>query len=292
METGFGSPQWQPMPPYNDWGFGSSTTGNNIALLGVVGFRGKDTGFGSPFDSSATTVFIDASQQIIPDSGNISLRLVSTAWAVNSAFKPPRRLGGFDVKFTGVETGDVYQGIGLIGKECYTDFTQKVLTVRVPPLPIGTYSISVEWDEVNHVYIDNAFRTIVDTRCESLYALRSYLPSWFAKGEVSFEQDEIGAWEKESNMSSLLSVLGHLVQGFSGRPTTASTSNYEWGDTTLEVESTLGFPSSGSLFFDEHKFEYSGKTDTSFTGVSTSGFISSDYIPKRRKVSLDVKSYI
>jgi len=101
-----------------------------------------------------------------------------------------------------------------------------------------------------------------------------------------------GAWEKESNMSSLLSVLGQLVQGFSGRPTTASTSNYEWVDTTLEVESTLGFPSSGSLFFDEHKFEYSGKTDTSFTGVSTSGFISSDYIPKRRKVSLDVKSYI
>ena len=92
-------------------------------------------------------------------------------------------------------------------------------------------------------------------------------------------------------MSSLLSVLGQLVQGFSGRPTTASTSNYEWGDTTLEVESTLGFPSSGSLFFDEHKFEYSGKTDTSFTGVSTSGFIM-DYIPKRRKVSLDVKSYI
>jgi hypothetical protein len=289
METGFGSPIWTPMDDYADWGHGSSILNFSTFSFQYTGVRGADTGFGSPFNFGSTPVFLSADSSVLPDSGNITLRLVSDAWATGSTLKPPKRLGGFLVTFINKETGEEFRGLGLKGSSCFTDFTQRSLAVRCPPMTLGNYDIAVEWETINHVTISNAFRIVVSSRCESLYAIRSYLPSWFAKGEVSFEQDVIGEYEKTSNMNAVLSVLGELFQTFGGRPCTANTAEYSWGDDTIYVESTIGFPTSGSLFFDNIRISYTGKTDTSFTGVSTQEYL--DFIPAQRKVALDVKSY-
>jgi len=283
METGFGSPQWQPMPPYNDWGFGSSTTGNNIALLGVVGFRGVDTGFGSPFDNPAVAVYIQGDNDVLPDSGNVTLRIYGH-WSNFVEVRPPVRASGFKVFFIDNASGTEYAGIGMVANSCMTNYNHKFLEVRVPPLPQSNYSIRIECPTVTDIInIEDAFRTVVSPRSESTYAIRSYMPIWLNKGAVDFGDEVVDDYVKDSNLASITSVIGEALQSLGGRSCTATTQKTKWQDATVYVESTLGFPASGAFFLGGAIVKYSNKTDTSFTGCEYDIYFD-ELMPRERAV--------
>ena len=207
METGFGSPIFSPLDDYADWGHGSSVLNFTTFSFQYTGVRGRDTGFGSPFDIGSSPVYIDGERDVLPDSGNVTLR-IGGEWTRFLDVKPPVRGGGFTVYFVNYLTSEEYVGIGLFANNCFTDYRHEFLEVRVPPLPIAPYSIRIECPtQVDIIYIDNAFRTVVSPRCETTYSLRSYLPSWLAKGAVDFQGEEIAQYQADTNLGVEVQLL-------------------------------------------------------------------------------------
>jgi hypothetical protein len=70
-------------------------------------------------------------------------------------------------------------------------------------------------------------------------------------------------------MEALTAVMGRQIQQLIGVPMTRVAVDFAPADTTLLVESTLGFPSSGRIWVAKRIFFYTGITSTSFTGVTT-----------------------
>lgn len=68
-------------------------------------------------------------------------------------------------------------------------------------------------------------------------------------------------------LEALTYAFGKEVQFVDGRPVTRTTGDFAPADTELNVHSTLGFPSAGVVWLYGREFQYTGKTDTSFTGI-------------------------
>ena len=63
--------------------------------------------------------------------------------------------------------------------------------------------------------------------------------------------------------------VGRQIQRQIGVPMTRVRVDFSATATVLEVETTLGFPSSGELWLDGRRHTYTGTTASTFTGVST-----------------------
>jgi hypothetical protein len=70
-------------------------------------------------------------------------------------------------------------------------------------------------------------------------------------------------------LRTLTDTFGVQFTILDGGPSTLTTQNFLPSDTTLNVESTLGFPESGKLWINDRLHRFTGITDTSFTGVTT-----------------------
>ena len=138
--------------------------------------------------------------------------------------------------------------------------------------------------------ISNAFSVVLRSRCPEFYQYNQKLPSYLKKGASRLENERITTYVSYSNFETISKTAGDALQQLAGRPCTALTAPFMNGDTTLNVESTLGFPSSASLFIHSQKVTYSSKTNTSFQGVSSS-YTEKTYQAKQG-VMLDVNSVI
>lgn len=69
-------------------------------------------------------------------------------------------------------------------------------------------------------------------------------------------------------LDTLTEAFGEAVQRLSGRPQTFVVSEHSPSDSSLFVESTLGFPDSGSVFVGGGEYTYSAKTPMSFTAFA------------------------
>lgn len=272
-ETGFGSVSFTPSPIYADWGFGSPTPYDLDTLEENI--VGRDTAFGSPYDAAQSAVFIAGEFTLIPDDGGVILE-INNSWE-NAGFytlvdgkKRNRELFPFEVNFIDSDSGDVYPAIGERLNQCTTNFTQTKLYAGVPPLPHGTYDVKIEWfSGTRLIYIDNAFTVGVRPRCRQAYGVRQHLPEWFNTGVRRSDSENIEVYNGfRSNLEMLTKCLGDSLQRLYGVPTTALTSSLSWGDTEIEVESTIGFPDAGALFVGTAYYTYTGKTEASFTGVA------------------------
>lgn len=266
-ETGFGSPSFSPAPTYADWGFGSATPFDLDTLEENI--VGRDTGFGSPYAAVQQAVFLTGEFDIIPDDGGVILE-INSDWST-AGFLPIGLAGPFEVNYISASTGEQYPAIGLeVANNCYTNYTQTKLYAGVPPLPHGSYSVRIEWfNGTRTVSIDNAFTVALRPRCEQAYGLRRHIPSWLARGAVSARNEPHTAWEQGSNIEALTKSIGDLLQVFYGRPSTCTAEVFTFGDTSLSVESTIGFADSGKLVIENIEFSYTSKIVSTFEGVST-----------------------
>tara|TARA_R100000152_G_C6748363_1_gene171971 strand:+ start:63 stop:914 length:852 start_codon:yes stop_codon:yes gene_type:complete len=279
-ETGFGSISFSPAPTYKDWGFGSNSPSS---------FSGRDTGFGSPYDPSNANVTIEGSFADLPDDGGIRLEIQSD-WDSFTPFADQIIAGTFKVTCIKQSNGNRTLANGLFGKDCYTDINHTSLIAYIPPLPHGGYNLEISWN-FGVISISNAFNITLRARCLEFYRYSKRLPNFVKNRSRIFENEKITVFAGYTNLESIAKTAGDALQKLAGRPCTALTSNYTHGEVTLNVESTLGFPDSGSLFLDQYRLTYTSKSATAFSGVSSSLYTDTVY-PPRQKVILDAYSVI
>jgi hypothetical protein len=90
---------------------------------------------------------------------------------------------------------------------------------------------------------------------------------------------------------ALTNAFGRQFERIAGVPTTRLTANITRTSTTAAVETTLAFPDGttrdGAFFAGGIRFEYTGKTNTSFTGLDPEReFL--ETLPPGTLVSLDI----
>lgn len=265
-ETGFGSPTFIPAPTYSDWGFGAATPFDIDTLQDNV--VGADTAFGSPYAAVAAEVYLAGEFDLIPDDGGVILE-INSDWNT-AGFTRPARVGPFTVTYISSETGDRTLAVGLTSRgQCFTNDDNTKLLAGVPPLPHGLYDIEIEWfGGTRRVYIDNAFEVYLRPRSEQAYGIRRHIPSFMARGATTTRDELIQPFSGTTNLAALTKAVGDFIQTIAGRPSTALTADLELGDTSIAVESTVGFPQSGYLHIDSKTFSYSSKTRNSFEGVT------------------------
>ena len=311
-ETGFGSLSYNPLPEYNDWGFGSpspvqlgvlndessSTLGQESATELNYEDRAidleRDTGFGSPFDNFRHPVQLPGEFDLIPDDGGVLLK-INSKWADAWDFSLTPRyrrgsgaLGPFFITYISQATGTQYTGIGSYqGVRCFTNSAQNVLYVGVQPLPHGTYDLVVRWQGVQTLRIVNAFTVGLRPRIPEAYNIRNHIPGHMQRGPNTIKSEEIIPYNGESNLSLVLKSIAETIQVMSGRPTTALTQPLAYNDSEAVVESTIGFPDSGVLIIGGFRVSYSGKSVDRFTGLSTSSYWPNSF-SKREEVTCDV----
>lgn len=285
-ETGFGSITVSPAPTYNDWGFGSPTP---VDLdTGEFDVRGRDTAFGSPFDAVQSSVFISGEFDLIPDDGGVILE-INNEWSLAGFYDYTEKVNyplfPFEVTFINASSGAEYDAIGEVGKQCLTNFTQTVLYAGVPPLPHGDYDVKVSWfDGTRQLYVNSAFTVTLRTRCPNAYGLRRHLPEWFATGPEQLSYETVEAFEGyDHTIEVLTKTVGEVLQRLAGKHTTATSDVISWGDSSISVESTIGFPESGDLFVGGVRFSYTSKTTSSFDGVSSAIYFND--IESRKEVA-------
>lgn len=267
-ESGFGSTSYNPAPELNDLGFGSPS---DFALGSVVN-EGRDTGFGSPFDPSLLPLNVVGDTYLIGDDGGVRLD-ISGQWFAFSDIPAPAYADTFVVKFKHRGTSVLYNALAGYSSDqpasgkVFTNLQQTRIYAYVPPLPHGVYDVEVSWDG-NTARITEAFEVTLRNRAGEVYSLRKHLPAFMKRGEISPENETLDATPTYGILEGLTRSVGMVLQRYTGRPLTIVTQQWDEGDAVINVESTVGFPESGHLIIDGVKMSYTGKLNTSFTGVT------------------------
>jgi hypothetical protein len=258
-ETGFGSVTYDPAPDLNDAGFGSPY----IA-------QGRDAGFGSPYDPALSPLELLKGGEVIGDDGGTRLDIAGV-WYTLAPEPVPSHSSAFTVHFihtvTNTVTPALAGSLGGTGGQVFTDLAQKIIHAYVPPLAHGSYNIRVT-HRTGVIFINNAFRVITRTRAAEVYGLRKALPSFYKCGAVTAVNETLDELPQYTNLEALTRSIGEVLNRFTGRRFTLLSQQWVEGQAVLHVESTLDFADSGAVTVGDMRFTYTGKTDSTFTGVA------------------------
>jgi hypothetical protein len=258
-ETGFGSVTYNPAPAINDAGFGSP-----------YNLSGRDTGFGSPYDPSLTPAEVIGGAVVVGDDGGTRLDIAGD-WSSIAPEPVPSHSSAFTVHFIHTVSSAITPALagylGGTGGQVFTNISQNIIHAYVPPLAHGVYDVRVTHSS-GVILLTNAFKVITRNRAAEVYELRKSLPSFYQAGSITAVNEDLNELPRYTNLEALTRSIGQVVNRLSGRVFTLLTQQYNEGDSTLHVESTLDFNSAGGLLINDVRFEYTGKTDNTFTGVS------------------------
>lgn len=260
-ETGFGSITYTPSLTIKDVGFGSPISSSNV---------GREMGFGSPNDPTLFPMSIQGDAVKIGDDGGVLLYIFGN-WFNEFDSPRPSYVGAFTVSFINQSTSESTLGLGGRASnknECFTNLLQTRIEVYVPPLKRGSYNIKVEWKETNTALILSAFQVVPRNKVSEVYELRKFLPSFYQAGSREISKDPVNESPIYANLEGITRSIGQQIAFLSGKLQTVSTSTFSLTDTVLNVETTLGFKSSGSIKVNGYTLNYTGITSLSFTGVS------------------------
>jgi len=310
-ETGFGSLSYEPNLEYNDWGFGSPTptvlpddeygsiSGGYLTEADYeerVITRERDTGFGSPFDDYNEPIQILGEFALIPDDGGVQIEVLGDWFSLYLRGTGKRRnrgqiQGPFYATFINQDTGQKYKGVGLNRKVgSFSGRGGDSLFVGVPPMVRGDYDLEIKWRETKVIYIADACTVGYRPRCPEAYRIRRNLPAFMKRGPIQSRHEDItDEWKSKGELWHIMQSLGERLQDLTGRPCTglAERLAYQYAPHTVQVETTVGFPPSGAFYIGDTRFQYTGKTDSSFTGVTADHFFEYKY-DMREEVICDV----
>ncbi len=257
-DTGFGSVSYTPAPGTYDVGFGSPDSLVRVA------------GFGSSFDVALTAADIVGGAVLVGDDGGDRIDIAGQ-WYTLAPEPVPSHSSAFSVHFinalTSVVTPALSGYLGGGGGQAFTNVRQTVIHAYIPPLTRGVYSVRVTHSG-GVLLISDAFTVITRNRAAEVYSLRKALPSFYKRGAVTAVNETLDASPTYTNLEALTRSLGQVMQRFGGRVFTLSTQQWVEGDTVLHVESTLNFDSAGGVQVDSVRFTYTGKTASTFTGLT------------------------
>lgn len=251
---------------YPDWGWGDE--GPQSWDLSTL-----DYGWGSDRGDVAPAYIIASARNIADDGGYVIN--IKGAWPRRGA-SVRQRPTGFAV--TLIDTQGVrwpcYSGRAGQGLVCSADIRGSTLSAYSPAAPTGAYDVEVEYD--NTVLTVGSVTLVRRTRTREEYALKSALPMLFATGARGIEYETLltpsapsANEEDNSTLSVLLRVLGQTLADFNATGVvTRLLEPVSTTDTTLRVESTLGFSASGAVRVGGVLFTYTSISGDVLNGLS------------------------
>ena len=196
------------------------------------------------------------------------------------------------------------------GYEVYPNGALDQLSFTLPPLVPGVYHILFKYGFKlsKEIEFKNAITVMRRNRSKETARVRSNLPPFYKTGPRRVRDERsltpypsvgaTGASEEYplNPLEGLLHAFGQASQLLSGNLVTRLTSSLAPDATTANVESTLAFPSKGTVWIGRWRYVYTAKTATALTGLSQDQKKSVDYssriltIKDKTEVILDSRS--
>ena len=249
-----------------DWGWGDVPPATWAAGT-------ADYGYGSARGATDINAYIHAHSLRVGDDGGYILEIIGQ-WPRLGA-SVAQRPTGFSVSCeAGGVTFPCYAGRAGQAFSASTDIRGRVLSAYTPRLDVGAYAVVVAFDgtslNVGNITVERRLRT----RAE--YSMRAALPLFYTTGPRRFSLEGVldsAAPSARDDETGLLRVLfrsiGQSMDELHARGLmTRTAADFNIGDNTLTLESTLGFPAAGGVFLGSTHLKYTGTTTTTLTGVT------------------------
>lgn len=293
VESGWGSPiinnsQGEEQALY-DAGFGAPIS---ISVNGDEYTNTAETAFGDSYVSIDIDIVDPQGGYLLSDDGGNILELRGDFSQIFESFgivgdKTDKILGPLTATFFNNSDNsinyDALSGMPQGGNSLFIQSNQKQMFLCTPSMIKGEYSLVLTWKSVQSIALPFAFTVVNRLRNDKVLSIRNNLPSYWNVGQKSDNYINADQYypKTESNLAVLTSVFGTALNSIYDSNYTITTAMHKRGDSTISVESTLGFTNTGSIKLDNgQKITYTGKTPTAFTGVS----LSSDLIEKGSRV--------
>ena len=150
---------------------------------------------------------------------------------------------------------------------------KKVTVVTGTTLPNSKFDLDI-WPIPNS-YPNNAYVTATNmTSASGLTETQTFtLAPWTISDldipRFGFDWHAVDAGKPQGVIEAVIGAVGSVFQKIAGRATTKITQHYAASDNQLVVESTLDFPSKGTIWVGGRKINYTFKSDASFKSVIT-----------------------
>ncbi len=248
-----------------DWGWGDAT-------LSAWTLQTADYGWGSD-RGAAFPSYLSLVTRAIGDDGGYTVSIVGD-FPRRGASRLSRP-SGFAVILRDAQAREFPCHSGLFGggASCVTDLRARVLRGYTPRLAVGAYVVVVRYDGVEQVAGEISVYRRMRTSHE--YALRGALPSAYATGARTLEGDPIlddaapsSTEETPTTLATLTRIFGQSLAELNAASVITRTTAAPSGS-TVYVESTLGFSTTGALWLAGQRYTYSGLTSSSFLGVDS-----------------------
>lgn len=292
-------------------GFGSPTIfdqNTNQELVGDAGFGAPDhivahvstdeycidaeTGFGDPWNGVSLVLQNDVK---ISDHGGDLLALRGRFDLLFETFDIPapsfeKPVGPFFARFisnnvNGLEY-DAFSALPGLGKQLYTNISQDEIQLATEPMLQGPYTLRIYFGQTGGEYIDfpQDIEVVHRLRNDKTLSIKNQMPQNLKVG-LRTDHDVLGTQyfkKDESTFSKVIHSIGQNFNHMFNNDYTLTTQKHPTNVSILHVETTLDFPDSGTLLInDGQELQYTGRTNTTFTGISGM----EDIIDRRVRVS-------
>jgi len=284
-EIGFGSVTANPQLDITDMGFGAPEFIEYTIGADTFKYRNRnERGFGDPISEITFKVVEREDTDKLADDGGEVIVLEGQFSQLFEALDVPsprefQPIGPFSFKFKGVDAQNLdivypcHGGIPSFGNKTFTNVEQTLIHFTTPAMIKGNYDLIISYANIEFTFTEQ-FEVIHRLRFDRTLNIRKGLPSWLNRGDVNDDIVPSEAFSKNnvSNISVLTDAMGASMNTLYDSSYTVVTSPYRFGDTVLNVETTLGFPKNGATVkVGQYDMTYTGKTTTRFTGVSFTG---------------------
>lgn len=278
-EIGFATPHLNPNPEYYDHGYADTyeiTVDNPFDSVDTFVYRNNgNRGFGDPYGNIGA--YIDGQNVRFSDNGGqIAVVRANFQDTYEDGFPLGRPLGPYRLILSNINgDGILYptnSGVAGRKRNLYTTINQDKLYACLPVMPKGTYNATLYWGDgfVNKTEIYNALTIVHRNRYDKTIATRNKMPSWLNRGNISDNYLPSQNYVKnESNFAILTESFAEVLDYTVSNVYTVVTTKAKRGDTSIAVETTLSFPSSGYIRIGNQRLYYGSKTDTSFDDIET-----------------------
>lgn len=276
-----------------DSGFGAP---DFITVDGVDYTNSAEASFGDPYTNITIEIEGDDQEYLyLPHDGGLVIEAKGdfNQYLVDFGIDPLQEntpIGPFKVEFISQDPGGkTYQaisGLPSLKTNIWTQINQKRMYFATPVMPKGDYTLRFTWRLIYTFNFEKTVRVIHRLRNDKELSMKKSFPQYWNAGHRSdniIPGGEYIAGQTENDLSVIIRSISENFDNIYSSDYTVTTQNYNWQDSVLHVESTLGFPESGTInIIDGQVLSYTGKTSTSFTGVTGS----INYISKNSRAFL------
>lgn len=281
-EIGFGSPTANPQLDIVEQGFGAPEFLEYTLDGDTFQFRNQtERGHGDPIDEIELVIIERKEKDKLSDHGGEEIKIYGRfdlLYDMMGVTQPVelQPIGPFTFKFVGIDantTGleyNCYSGAPGLGAKCFTNTSQNELVFTTPVMKKGQYELKIKykWREVTY---PEPFEVIHRIRNDKTLSIRKSLPEWLNRGDTIDAITPSVQYRKglESNIAVFTDTFASSLNKIYDNTYTVLTDTYYEGDTSMFVETTLGFPDSGTVrVAGIYDMTYVGKANNRFIGVS------------------------